>query len=209
MYVKLLTIQNVVEKGNIVRHYPGDWVDVGNQTARMWLDEGSAWVPEDMVEPIEFGIVVRNGDPDGVKEGLPHNAKTNLVGVMEGDLEMPWEYTILYDPCLSIQRDWQILGGVRLLQDWQTAIPILSYTKLACEFGAEDDRTLTKEVIGDLRVMVYDSRLIYLRRSSDTERLLDTWRSELERGEDENLALLRALYQTVPLLLALPEDWVG
>jgi len=67
---------------------------------------------------------------------------------------------------------------------------------------------MTEEVIHDLRVPVYDTRVRFIRRNRTTERLMGLWYEERQQGEA--LAFLRALgrVQPKPLICALPAEWV-
>ncbi|MFA5053530.1 MAG: hypothetical protein WC565_05705, partial [Parcubacteria group bacterium] len=42
MWVQLVTIQHIADHGRTVARYPGDWVDVGKQTALAWVASGQA-----------------------------------------------------------------------------------------------------------------------------------------------------------------------
>jgi len=96
-----------------------------------------------------------------------------------------------------------------LLKKWEIAIPIGDFNVLAANVGSEEDRRLTKSVLGDLRVPLYDVRQIYARRCSAVQTLLDAWKLEQEKvpGGDSRLAFLRALYVNPLLILALPPSW--
>jgi len=96
-----------------------------------------------------------------------------------------------------------------LLKKWEIAIPIGDFNVLAANVGSEVDRRLTKSVLGDLRVPLYDVRQIYARRCSAVQTLLDAWKLEQEKvpGGDSRLAFLRALYVNPLLILALPPSW--
>jgi hypothetical protein len=99
-------------------------------------------------------------------------------------------------------------AGFNLLARWQAAAPLWSYTELACHVGSEADREATKAVIRELRVPLYDTRVLFVRRCDDTRRLIELWLAECKRG-DARLAFLRAMYQVKPVLCALPAQWTG
>ena len=123
--------------------------------------------------------------------------------------ELPYDRTLLWDPEAMLKLDL-VPAGMRFLDRWQVACPLWSYTELARDIGEEDEREETARVIRDLRVPVYDTRVLFLRRCQDAEALLETWRSEQEamRG-DLRLSFLRALYRVKPLILALPTTWIN
>ena len=97
-----------------------------------------------------------------------------------------------------------------LLKKWEIAIPISDFNILAESVGSEEDRALTKSVLGDLRVPLYNVRQIYARRCPEVKNLLRAWKSEQEKVPegDSRLAFLRALYVNPLLILALPPSWI-
>lgn len=97
--------------------------------------------------------------------------------------------------------------GFSLLDTWQIAAPVWSYTELAAHVGNAAEREYTQSIIRDLRVLMYDTRMVFVRRCGDTRKFVSVWRDESEKGADERLAFLRALYIVKPVLLALPTTW--
>jgi len=198
-HVRLLSVQYVYDKGagRIVTKYPGEWVKVGNQQATAWLATGQADRPDmpDLQAMPGCGVVL----PPGVRP----SGVSGLV-VKHAD-----------EPCLEYARTliWSgvnfrgdlLAVGFMLLDTWEVAVPILSYTQLARDVGSAEDRDRTKRTARDLRVPVYDVRLLFLKRCQATRRLMDVWREE---PGDRSLAFLRALYQVKPLICALPTTWV-
>jgi len=67
---------------------------------------------------------------------------------------------------------------------------------------------LGARVVFDMRVQVYDTRVIFARKCRDTDALFAAWGKEKARGVDERLAFLRALHRVVPLVNALPPTWI-
>ena len=61
-------------------------------------------------------------------------------------------------------------------------------------------------MIRDLRVPMYDTRVIFAKLTPDTARLIKIW-NEIEG--DRRLAFLQALYKVKPFILALPANWAG
>lgn len=94
--------------------------------------------------------------------------------------------------------------GFGRLNDWQLAVPILDMKTLAQDIGTEEERELTKEVVHDLRIPVYDCGIIFARRSPQVEKLLELWNPH--EGNRE-LGFIRALYQSCPVFLTLPVNW--
>ena len=94
-----------------------------------------------------------------------------------------------------------------MLEKWEVAAPLYDYKMLAITTGTEKEREKTKMVIRDLRAPMYDTRLMFVKRTKNGQELLKQW--NLEVGEERRLAFLRALYKVKPLVLALPATWMG
>ena len=99
-------------------------------------------------------------------------------------------------------------AGFAFLERWEVAAPLWRYGTLAKDVGTPSDRARTEAVALDLRVLLYGHELLFVRRGSDGERFLETWRQECAGG-DERLAFLRALHLVKPLFCALPCAWLS
>lgn len=196
MWVQLLK-PRYIEMGGATRHYKkGDWVEVGRKQADYWISKGLAWTPDTFTLPDGCGIAA----PTFAR--LPEQVRR--LKVVQCDFELPHERTLIWDGSTAI--DGRMYLGFQLLDTWQIAAPVCDYDTLASHLGSEEDRAKTKAVIRDLRVPLYDTRLIFVRRDADTERLFRLWKDD--QGGDARLAFLRALYQVKPLILPLPTSWV-
>ena len=205
MYVQLLAIKHVDVDGVQKRRMPGDWVNIGKQTALEWITRGEARVFEPM--PLDPGCGVHIvGDVSQGKETI--NRINNLIPFSTGTLRLDYAKTLIWDPSLPLRIDL-ISAGFYFLTQWEIAAPMASYVDLAKDIGTEQDRDKTEALIHDLRVPFYDTRLMFIRRCENTERLLELWKSERVGGGDERLAFTRALYQVKPLMMALPVTWVS
>jgi hypothetical protein len=98
--------------------------------------------------------------------------------------------------------------GFNLLSTWQVAVPLMDYKTLARDIGSEADRERAQETLIDLRVPVYDTRMIFVRRCPEGEALVETWSNMLAIGEEPRLAFLRAVWAVKPLILPLPFSWM-
>ena len=212
-YVQLSAIKYIRRGGVQVTYRPGDWLeigkDVGRQTALLWVAEGTAHMPhlpmEDQLAQLtgaDWGVVVRGGKFEEARKLVPESR----LKVVAGGLELPFDRTLLWTPTAPLRHELLPIGFLRLERGWQLAVPLLSYEKLACNVGTEEDRALTLKVVPDLRVMLYDTRLLFIKKCADTERLLKIWSRE---PGDERLAFLRALFAVNPIICALPQKWVG
>lgn len=198
MWVRLKTIKYLSESGRQVTRYPGEWVQVGNQLARQWIASGDADRPDmpDMQALPGCGIVLTSAKACARPPG-------SLELVHADQPELAFANTLVWSG-VNFRGDL-LTTGFLLLNVWELAAPILSYTTLARDVGSDEDRAATLEVVRDLRVPVYDTRLMFFRRCSTTRRLIDTWHQE---AGDRSLAFLRALYRTKPLVCPLPTTWV-
>lgn len=207
MWVQLRSIQYFTENGKQVTKYPGDWVNVGKQQARLWLSRGDAVLPggngHAEITSEESGIVV-TGSVEFARRTL--EVYGDQLQIEETEPTLIYEHTMIWDTSLHIQRE-MVPVGFSFLDTWQLAVPLWDYTQLAVSVGKPDERDRTAEVIRDLRVPLYDTRLMFVKRCPDTVKLFDLWLSDVEDGEDVKLSFLRALYKVKPYVLALPVTW--
>jgi len=190
---------------------PGEWVNVSSALARRWIEEGSAEAAklEGMARLMQDAGVVVLGNarvaPAALKE---YTDQLEVVASETPKLAFP--RTLLWNPEIPLRLPL-LAVGFGVLDRWQVAAALLGYEKehLAAAFGSDEDREYTEEIVRDLRVPVYNPDFMFIRRSSDTQRLIDTWAEERDKGTDRYLALLRALYLTRPRLWPLPASWVS
>jgi hypothetical protein len=208
VWVQLKSVKHIERQGKLRTYHPGEWVDVGKQTALRWIAEGSAWVPEGQAANLmqdDCGVFVW-GDPARGEQAL--GDYVGKIATQAGDWPaLPWSKTMIYNPAQRLRKEL-VPVGFHLLDTWQVAIPLFDYDKLAIHLGDEAERARTQAVVHDLRVPLYTDALLFVRRCGDTERLLEIWRVEHVAGGDPRFSLLRALYQVKPLLLALPVTWL-
>jgi len=110
---------------------------------------------------------------------------------------------MLWSPAIKLRRELIPLG-FSLLDTWQIALPLQDYKRLACQIGGEEEKARTLEVVHDLRMLLYDTRLMFVKKCEETERLFETWQAD---SGEPSLSFLRALYLTKPFVLALPPTW--
>lgn len=215
-YIQLSMIRYIRKAGVQITYRPGDWLeigkDVGKQTAMLWVAEGAASMPHlPIVEQAavligtDWGVVIRSNDERDFEAAKKQVPQARLE-VIEGGIELPFERTLLWVPSAPLRPELLPIGFQRLERGWQLAVPLLSYAKLACDYGSSEDRALTKKIIPDLRVLLYDTRLIFVKKCADTERLIKLWKQE---PGDERLAFMRALFAVNPIICALPQKWIG
>ena len=198
-------------------YYSGDWVDVGRQQALLWISRGEAHLPNhgkytQLVVGAAAGVVVVSleGDRDQLKAAASAalSPYPDLAIEVLHSPGLPFENNVVWQIGLNLRPELVPLG-LALLETWQVCAPIWDYERLACHEGSEEDRALTAKVLPDMRMPLFNTRLLFVKRDADTERLFWKWAKEYEAGGDEKHAFLRALYSCPLLLLALPVTWAG
>ena len=211
-WVQLKVIKHIEIHGRLTTYLPQEWVEVGGQTAREWAAEGTIEprtrpafprrAPGESLElPLSTGVVALQGRELKVRERL--GSEYPGLKVVSGVLSIPFERTLLWDPAYNMPAAFVAIG-FHLLSQWQIALPLMNYRKLASSFGSQEERDALKEVIHDLRVLVYDPRCIFVRKCSQTKDLIDKW---ISYKGDSRLGLLKAIYEEKPLVNALPTTW--
>lgn len=205
VWLQLTKPKRISIDGKSTDRYPGDWVQVGRQTANAWIAEGSAVVPYPQAMQAEepagtAGVMVFWGDASYDEIKVEWDAKSRVW-------ELRWEKTCFWDTRASTPRHL-LAAGFHFLNKWQVVAPLWDYRELAMNEGTEEERERTRAVIRDLRVPMYDTRLIFMRRCPETRSMLEIWDAE-SNGKMDRLAFLRALYRIKPLTLALPVTWTG
>ena len=203
MWVQLLTVKQIEVRGKPTTYYPGDWVEVGKHDAMRWVAACEARAAEEEVAHLVPGA------------GIVARFHTDLVGYLTqqgysaliGDPQLAYPRTLIWEPSLTLRLEL-LPVGFHLLDRWEVAVPLTDYAVLAAHIGEEDERAKTQAVIRDLRVPVYDTRLLFIKQCQAGRDLLDAWNVERCAG-DERLAFLRALYAVQPLVCALPCTWVN
>lgn len=198
VWVQAVSILHVDVGGTIKQYHPGDCVQVGKHDARQWLANGDCIIlnpaAQRTVIPPESGMVAA------------YKIKSDFgLDTTIGPPALIYHKNVIWNPDLPI-RSAMFPIGLSLLDRWELAVPITDYNLLARDIGTEQDRQRTKRITHDLRVPVYDTRLIFARQCLATEQLFEQWQAEKEAG-DERLAFLRALYTVKPYILALPSVW--
>lgn len=209
MWVKLTSVQYIGQNGRLVKCIPGEWVEVGRQTALSWVATNQAERPD---------MPQMNALP-GCGIVCPNKAKVQALfpsmEVQAGRPELAFPRTLCWDPAAKLRGEL-LATGFQLLDTWEIAVPLGSYDILARDIGTVAERALTEAIIRDLRAPFYEARVLFMKRCPATRDLMDTWADERLAAEksnggqavDERLAFLRALYRVKPLVLALPMTWV-
>ncbi len=210
-WVKALRICRVPDvHGHLKTYQPGDWFAMQNKAMlRQWVAQGKVerlgMDYSNTFDLSDCGIVVRGPNAAEQVAYIKHN--TDLEA-RAGGLELPYPRTLLWETAGALRLDLIPTGFHRLEAGWQIAAPLWKYAELARDTGSVEDKQRTEGVIRDLRVPLYDVRLLYVRRCPNTERWLERFKVELEHGNDKKHALLRSLYLEKPVVCALPTVWM-
>ena len=200
MYVQLLQPKIIELSGVPRKFYPGQVVEVGKQSALLWISCNEARPLEASdyrgFIPGESGIVTDR------KDLLCKAIQDMQVTIFEGACTIQFDRTVWIDSLLSVRPELLAIG-LGMLDTWDIAVPLQDYKILAANVGSEAEREKTKAVIRDLRVPLYDTRLMFIRKTPEMTSLIELWRTE---GLTD-LAFLRAVYKVKPFILALPTTW--
>lgn len=204
VWVRAINIVHAEEGGKVKPFYPGDWLQLGRQQARECLARKEI----EILKPVVLQSVQDlNGCAILTTEAMAEPSLSYFAMTFPG---VPLERhtgnypehnrSLLWDTKANLRRDL-ILTGFELLKKWQLAVPILDYDVLAEDTGVAKEREETKAIIHDLRVPIYDHRVMFIRQCTETRKLFELW-------DGTQLGFLRALYQSRPIINALPPSWV-
>lgn len=189
---------------------PGDWLQVAADEALRLVATGQALTAaSELQRTFDFtqtGLLFWGGAPVAAPDDLALTARSADFPAL------PWDYTLLATrPTASMTAALGFLhlkatcGGTA----WELAAQLLPDLPLASARGPETARAATLAALGDLRLPVYDTGLLWVRRTPATLDLVAAWTAELQAGADAEHAFLRVLYTRRVLLKTLPPAWVG
>ena len=130
-----------------------------------------------------------------------------------GGLGLPYPSTLIWTPGVQVSPGAVWRGFARLHdtrdmgEPWEILAVLIAGEKLARDVGSATERKKTEAAVGDLRLPVYDTGVLWVRKTPVTERLVARWGVEVEGGADESHAFLRALYGERAMLCTLPAGW--
>lgn len=220
VHVKAVTLIMAADAtGTLKTYHPGDWVPVSKQRAIELLETGQAELPQEaqvqraLTEDLsDCGIYLRDGSIQDAQDAL--NGLQVDVTEWSGALRLPYPRTLIWHPLQPLQRKQIALGFARIedtgrYASWEVAAMLRANERLALQVGDQAEQRRTREAIGDLRIPVYESSAVWVRKTPDTEDLIAAWETERQDSECDELALLRALYRHRVLLCSLPAGWLG
>jgi hypothetical protein len=200
MWIRLKTNKQIPDRSGKPRSYHrGDWIEIGKHLALLWIAQGDA---EDYAMQL-----TQLDEGSGIVSQLPLNRWMEQVKehIRYGPPMIAFPRTLILSTT-GVPRTVLVHIGLRLLERWEVAVPVASYDTLACHLGDDTDRVRTQQVIRDLRVPYYDTRMVFVRDCQAGQELVARWIAERE-GACDQLAFLRAMYQAKPIVCALPVTW--
>ena len=219
VYVKARSIiYETDEHGNKIAYHPGHWVPVYKQRARQLVASGQAEIPRQdrLKETMQFdgcGILAQS-------DTLPNLDFLGYIGTLlevqcSDAFSLPFPRTMLWKSGATTVTEQAVITGFSRLLDfedtgkpgWEILAMLVDENKTAQDYGNDEEKAQTLEIIGDLRIPVYNTNLMWMRRTANTERIVRRWRSEIEAGADEQHAFLRALYTVRAMTCTLPANW--
>lgn len=199
--------------GNREVYRPGDWLQVQSRDLLRYQAEGKIRTPAEILKGtfdfMNAGVLRVGATPPPVLPlgdyGLKQDASEYPA--------LPWRYTLLTARAVvSVQN--AALGFLRVEERtgydaWELAAQLQNDYPMAEERGTPEERALTLATLGDLRLPLYDTTLLWVRRTEATLDLIGAWTEELRSGADRDQSFLRALYTRRVLVATLPPAWVG
>jgi len=211
MWVRLLQPRRIETNGVNKDFKKGDWIEVGKQTANQWIIQGIADRPGYDVskEYVDYtaGIITVGG----INQNLLTNIKQDIPGIElthSDDYHMFYSENMIWNNGVNIRRE-NLFVGFKLLKNWQLAVPLHSYDDLAVhQTMTKDEKIYLKSAIKELRVPIYNTDLMFIRRCDETQALFNQWEIEKTIIENNSLSFHVAMYKTVPVICSLPVNWV-
>ena len=218
VHVQLLTGQFIPNKNNKLEAFqPGDWVKVGKHKAREWLCTGQATLPD-----IKQADAIIAGDVEdagvcaiGTNDGTQVLTDRYELRVTVSDIPaLPYERTLIWNPIKFPLDRRQAVMGLTLLESedgydaWDLAAMLATSNPMAMHIGSPDERKRLKAVVGDLRVPVYETNALWVRRSAASRTFIAEWVRVLKDGINERLAFIEAWYKAQPSIYTLEAGWL-
>ncbi|NIQ89319.1 MAG: hypothetical protein GWN93_09700 [Deltaproteobacteria bacterium] len=217
VWIRLTTGYNIDKHGKQVRMSPGDWIQVGKQEARRLINAGQAEIPgtAEAVKIVagtfeDCGIVVRGGSIKTVKQEFAKH-EIEIVG---GKPRIPFKRTLILHGRFAMNDKMMAMGFGRIEKPkgwdaWEVAAMLKLPDLLAQSVGNEQDQAKTRNVIGDLRLPVYETGAVWVRQTDKAQAFIKAWATQLDNGGSEEHAFIRALYTHDVLMCTLPYGWLG
>ena len=216
-YIRLKRVKHIRVAGVSRNYHPGDWVEVGKQTALAWLADGSAEIPGPDASKMEVvkdllgpgcGVRVLGKVPESGRDAFGNCLKA--LEFSSGPIALPYRYTMLWKPSAQVTPRLVLIGFSQIADEkkgqlsWEMVARLVAGNKMARDVGTDEEQAKTKALVGDLRIPVYDIGVLWVRKTKATEGFISRWTKAIKNDEDETHAFLRALYAERVLLCTLP-----
>ena len=213
-HVVLTQKKRIRKKGVSKTYFPGDTVEVGRQQATAWILDRTAQDPFKQLAPTvlkkqgaTYGVIVL-ADKGAINDGHLSHLFGDLPIVYKAK-KLPYDYTFVYLPSVKISHQLLSFGWLRIAETgWDMAARLVNLKATIGKVGTKEEQALTKKMIGDLRLPVYESGLLWFSRSSKTQDFYAEYASASLSKTNRYHVFLRTLYHQRPLLCTLPLDWV-
>lgn len=199
MWVQLLKVRQVERNGVPTMYQIGDWVEIGKHDALMWIADGAA-----VVGPRAQHALMPNCGVCAIGNEIPYQVM-GLPITCKSIPTITHPKTLVLAPPGKLKLGFVPLGFYHLAK-FDVCVPLWDLRTMASEIGMADDQARTKAVLPDLRVPIYDTRLLWIRDSVEGRTFISAWNAE--PGE-RRLAFLRTLFTHPLKILALPPMWGG
>lgn len=199
--------------GGYHTYHPGDWFTANGQEIRELFGRGMIdSTPQVLRE--EFGLQGAGVLALGENVPLPGLDAYGIAFQCAERLALPWGLTVLWSPHAHLTTPGVALGLTRIApapgtMSFEMAVALQSDTRMAGDVGTQAERDKTLALLGDLRLPLYDTGVIWVRKTPATEEVIQLWQEELDAGADPTHAFLRTIYTHPLLLCTLPADWIG
>lgn len=150
---------------------------------------------------MERGIVLL-----GENAGIAKEAQKRGWGVVMRDEPcVPWPAALILATDVFVP--WDLLdAGFGMLERWDMAAVLLP-DRLASGAGEVPQREIARHTLRDLRIPLYETGLVFARKSPVGEAVVTTWCEGISLLGSP-LALLCAIHRVKPRLCALPPSWL-
>lgn len=221
--VRVIGILGAAETPDGKPRNPGDWVEIKNkEQLRRLIAEGKVEVPHWLAEKTATALVGDNcaviirAKKGSVALDVFRSFRNALNIVWQPIPEMIADRVMIWQPSCPLTYQQFLMGFGRLepaktgYTAWEMAAMWMGNKTLAQNYGPVAEQEKTKAVTrGELRIPVYDTRLVWVRRTPITEVVIDQWALEIEDGHNEPHGFLRAVYAAGPMINTLPQNWMS
>ncbi len=150
-------------------------------------------------------LILRELDGGATTRAAKLGLRTVLADIPS---QVEFDKALIVEPGTKVP--WDLVEyGMHFIDRWDVAAPLWRYGKLAEDIGDDRDRSRTRDVSIDLRVLLHSYELLFVNGNETGRAFLETWEKERADGADVRLAFNRAFFIVKPRLCALPISWMA